>query len=96
MGGGGHGQSWYDTKLPYGGFEPPMPRRAHKTAALVIGTTMWFWVFWRLKHDWRHLFVRHTNFSFFGHLKFNFYFSHFQTSHRPYEIHHEAHGEEHH
>jgi hypothetical protein len=19
---------------------------------------MWFWVFWRMQHDWRHLFVR--------------------------------------
>lgn len=48
-----------DAKLPYGGFHPPPVKRVHKNVALFIGTTMWFWVFWRLKHDWRHLFTSH-------------------------------------
>ncbi len=29
------------------------PKRVHVLMAKAVGATMWFWIFWRLKHDWR-------------------------------------------
>ena len=28
------------------------PRRVHVVCAKALGATMWFWMLWRLKHDW--------------------------------------------
>eukprot|EP01087_Luapelamoeba_hula_P012545 TRINITY_DN3501_c0_g1_i2.p2 TRINITY_DN3501_c0_g1~~TRINITY_DN3501_c0_g1_i2.p2 ORF type:complete len:110 (-),score=17.51 TRINITY_DN3501_c0_g1_i2:25-354(-) len=56
-GGGGHEvhgpayPSMLDPTKPYGGFEPPHVAPAHRILATALGTTMWLWVFWRIKHD---------------------------------------------
>lgn len=38
------------------GIQAP-PRPIHYWGAKVMGATMWCWIFWRLKHDWRDVFV---------------------------------------
>ena len=34
----------------------PVPARKHVILAKLGGGAMWFWVLWRLKHDWRTLY----------------------------------------
>ena len=36
---------------------PAPPRRVHVWLAKIMGATMWCWILWRLKHDWRDVFV---------------------------------------
>ena len=38
----------------------PPPRRVHVVLAKLSGATMWCWILWRLKHDWRDVFVSCT------------------------------------
>jgi len=37
----------------------PTPPRWQINVAKLMGATMWCWIFWRLKQDWRELLVRH-------------------------------------
>ena len=32
-------------------------KRIHVIGAKIMGATLWCWIFWRLKHDWRELLV---------------------------------------
>ena len=49
-GGGGHGHGTpVDPK--YGDFQLPHVSNVHKIAGRVMGTTMWFWIFYRAYHD---------------------------------------------
>ena len=34
------------------------PARSHVIAAKLVGATMWCWILWRFKHDWKEVFVR--------------------------------------
>jgi hypothetical protein len=34
------------------------PSAAHYYSAKVMGATMWCWILWRFKHDWKDVFVR--------------------------------------
>jgi len=45
------------TRKPYGGWKPPHVATFHKRSAVVVGATMWFWVFYRLRKDWRSVFL---------------------------------------
>ncbi|CBK20622.2 uncharacterized protein [Blastocystis hominis] len=36
-----------------GEWAPPHVNRMHKILGTVCETTMWLWIFWRAKHDWR-------------------------------------------
>lgn len=36
---------------------PAPPRPIFVWGAKIMGATMWCWIFWRLKHDWRDVFV---------------------------------------
>ena len=35
----------------------PAAGRGHLLAAKAMGATMWCWILWRLKHDWKDLVV---------------------------------------
>ena len=35
----------------------PAASRGHLLAAKALGATMWCWILWRLKHDWKDLVV---------------------------------------
>merc|ERR1712189_173411 len=37
------------------------PKRVHVLMAKAVGATMWFWIFWRLKHDWRDFTDHHAH-----------------------------------
>lgn len=39
----------------------PPPSRGHVIAAKVMGATMWCWILWRFKHDWKDVFVSDQN-----------------------------------
>jgi len=39
----------------------PPPRRVHVVLAKLCGATMWCWILWRFKHDWRDVFVSCTH-----------------------------------
>eukprot|EP00184_Porphyridium_aerugineum_P008454 CAMPEP_0184692408 /NCGR_PEP_ID=MMETSP0313-20130426/903_1 /TAXON_ID=2792 /ORGANISM="Porphyridium aerugineum, Strain SAG 1380-2" /LENGTH=83 /DNA_ID=CAMNT_0027150235 /DNA_START=172 /DNA_END=423 /DNA_ORIENTATION=+ len=51
-----------DHTKPYNGIGDvmPQPRRVHVLAGKALGACMWFWIMWRVKHDfpvilgWRH------------------------------------------
>ena len=45
------------SRKPYGGWKPPHVSTFHKRSAVVVGATMWFWVFYRLRKDWRSVFL---------------------------------------
>lgn len=45
------------SRKPYGGWKPPHVSNFHKRSAVAIGATMWFWVFYRLRQDWRAVFL---------------------------------------
>merc|ERR1712196_349074 len=53
--GGGPAKPTYGT--PYNGFEPPIDRGIHKVGAEIIGTFMWFWIFYRMKEDGATIFL---------------------------------------
>ncbi|EGG21279.1 hypothetical protein DFA_01160 [Cavenderia fasciculata] len=36
-----------------GGHQPFHVAKHHKYISVALGTTMWFWVFYRAKQDWR-------------------------------------------
>lgn len=38
----------------------PPARRVHVVLAKLCGATMWCWILWRFKHDWRDVFVSCT------------------------------------
>lgn len=42
----------------FGGFVPPHVATWHKVAGTAFMTTMWLWIFYRAKQDWRHFLVR--------------------------------------
>ena len=52
--GGGHHHSW----RPSEGFHPRAPPAIYRRQAVGLGATMWFWVFWRAKHDYKTVLVR--------------------------------------
>ena len=39
----------------------PPARRVHVVLAKLCGATMWCWILWRFKHDWRDVFVSCTH-----------------------------------
>ncbi len=45
------------SRKPYGGWKPPHVSTFHKRSAVVVGATMWFWIFYRLRKDWRSVFL---------------------------------------
>lgn len=42
----------------FGGFVPPHVATWHKVVGTAFMTTMWLWIFYRAKQDWRHFLVR--------------------------------------
>jgi hypothetical protein len=36
---------------PYRGLKVPKVAQWHKNLQLFMGTTLWLWLFWRIKHD---------------------------------------------
>ena len=43
---------------PYRGLKIPKVQQWHKNLQIFMGTTLWLWLFWRIKHDGPALFVR--------------------------------------
>ena len=43
---------------PYRGLKIPKVQEWHKNLQLFMGTTMWLWLFWRIKHDGAAFIVR--------------------------------------
>ncbi|POW18718.1 hypothetical protein PSHT_05537 [Puccinia striiformis] len=41
----------------YGGFNPPMPTLWQKTASKLLGATMWFFMFYRIREDGAQVFL---------------------------------------
>lgn len=40
------------------------PRLVHLWGGKLMGATMWCWILWRFKHDWRDVLVRDSAFVF--------------------------------
>jgi len=60
---GGHGHDHGEKLSPehlklWGRFRPPHVNQWHRRGAVVMGTTLWLWVFYRLSQDWPVMFVR--------------------------------------
>lgn len=49
------GSGWYK---PMFGFHPHRPSALHRYTATLLGGTMWFWLFYRMKEDGPVLLVR--------------------------------------
>ncbi|CAO1637995.1 unnamed protein product [Parajaminaea phylloscopi] len=47
-GSAGAGSKWY---RPMHGFHPHQPAFKHRWGAKLLGATMWFWIFYRMKQD---------------------------------------------
>ncbi|CAH7671825.1 hypothetical protein BY996DRAFT_4585422 [Phakopsora pachyrhizi] len=41
----------------YGGFNPPLPTLWHRTASKLLGGTMWFFMFYRIREDGAQVFL---------------------------------------